>query len=98
MRKCAMKKKKKKKKKLYFILLLFLIYRSLTTLCSPSRSPFLTSWRCTLWEWHKGSLRVNTRLQRESAINRIHIILLKAGLVDFIVFIFLFKNVMFVDF
>ena len=49
-------------------------------------------------EWHKGSMCVNTRLQHESAINRLHISLLKAGLVDFIVFIFLFKNVMFVDF
>ena len=26
-----------------------------------------------MWEWHKRSLRVNTRLQRESAINTIHI-------------------------
>ena len=24
-----------------------------------------------MWEWHKRSLRVNTRLQRESAINTI---------------------------
>ena len=59
----------KKTLKLYFIL--FLIYSSLTTLFGPSRSPFLTSWRCTVWEWHKRSMRVNTRLQRESAINTI---------------------------
>ena len=61
----------KKKYILYFIL--FIIYSSLTTLFGPSRSPFLTSWRCTVWEWHKRSLRVNTRLQRESAINTIHL-------------------------
>ena len=54
----------------YFIL--FLIYTSLSTLFGPSRSPFLTSRRYTVWEWHKRSLRVNTRLQRESAINTIH--------------------------
>ena len=53
----------------YFIL--FLIYTSLSTLFGPSRSPFLTSRRYTVWEWHKRSLRVNTRLQRESAINTI---------------------------
>ena len=51
---------------------LFLIYTSLSTLFGPSRSPFLTSRRYTVWEWHKRSLRVNTRLQRESAINTIH--------------------------
>ena len=39
----------------------------------PSRSPFLTSRRYTVWEWHKRSLRVNTRLQRESAINTIQL-------------------------
>ena len=27
-----------------------------------------------MWEWHKRSLRVNTRLQRESAINTIQIL------------------------
>ena len=54
---------------IYFILLLFLMYRSLTTLFSPSRSPFLTPWRRMVWEWHKRSLRLSTRLQRESAIN-----------------------------
>ena len=27
-----------------------------------------------MWEWHKRSLRVNTRLQRESAINTINTI------------------------
>ena len=53
----------------YFIL--FLIYTSLSTLFGPSRSPFLTSRRYTVWEWHKRSLRVNTRLQHESAINTI---------------------------
>ena len=26
-----------------------------------------------MWEWHKRSLRVNTRLQRESAINTIQV-------------------------
>ena len=56
----------------YFIL--FLIYTSLSTLFGPSRSPFLTSRRYTVWEWHKRSLRVNTRLQRESAINTIQYI------------------------
>ena len=45
--------------------------RPLTTLFSPYRSPFLTSWWRTAWEWHKRSQRVNTRLQRESAINTI---------------------------
>ena len=50
---------------------LFLIYTSLSTLFGPSRSPSLTSRRYTVWEWHKRSLRVNTRLQRESAINTI---------------------------
>ena len=51
-----------------FYFILFLIYTSLSTLFGPSRSPFLTSRRYTVWEWHKRSLRVNTRLQRESAI------------------------------
>ena len=60
----------KKKKKLY-LFFFFLNYCSLTTLFRPSRSPFLTSRRRTVWEWHKRSLRVNTRLQRESAINTI---------------------------
>ena len=46
-------------------------YCSLTTLFRRSRSPFLTSRRRTVWEWHKRSLRVNTRLQRESAINKL---------------------------
>ena len=59
-----------------FYFILFLIYTSLSNLLGPSRSPSLTSRRYTVWEWHKRSLRVNTRLQRESAINTIQYILL----------------------
>ena len=58
-----------------FYFILFLIYTSLSTLFGPSRSPFLTSRRYTVREWHKRSLRVNTRLQRESAINTNNVIL-----------------------
>ena len=57
-----------------FTLFLFLIYTSLSTLFGPSRPPFLTTRRYTVWEWHKRSLRVNSRLQRESAINTIQYI------------------------
>ena len=30
-----------------------------------------------MWEWHKRSLRVNTRLQRESAINQYNMYILQ---------------------
>ena len=58
----------------YFISILYLTLYPIRTLSIP----FLTSRRYTVWEWHKRSLRVNTRLQRESAINTIHVVYIQA--------------------
>ena len=56
----------------YLISNLYFTHYTILTLSIP----FVTSWRCTVWEWHKRSMRVNTRLQRESAINTIQYLIL----------------------